>query len=226
MALILNIDSATEKASVCISVDGKPIALKTNERQGEHASFLHAAIEQLLHETAIKLKEIEAFAVTSGPGSYTGLRVGMATAKGFCYALNKPLITINTLEVMAKAAIELVSVDNNTTLFCPMIDARRMEVFTALYSKTLHTVLTPQPLILDENIFRNYYNDYSIIYFGSGSIKFKELTNNEKGECRDIGFDAQFLGMLAENYYQMNLFSSITYSEPEYLKDFYTIKKK
>jgi len=134
MSLILNIDTASENAHVSLAKDGQVLHTLSNDSQKEHASFLQAAIEQLIKNAAVSFKEVDAVAVTAGPGSYTGLRVGFASAKGLCYALKKPFITIGTLEVLTVSALQLYppAADENI-LCCPMMDARRMEVFTAIY---------------------------------------------------------------------------------------------
>ncbi|MEO7306266.1 MAG: tRNA (adenosine(37)-N6)-threonylcarbamoyltransferase complex dimerization subunit type 1 TsaB, partial [Ferruginibacter sp.] len=137
MSLILNIDTASEKAHVSFAKNGMIIQSISSESQKEHASFLQSAIEQLTKTTGIILKDIDAVAVTSGPGSYTGLRVGMASAKGLCYALKKPLITISSLEVLTASALELIPGAGENVLLCPMLDARRVEVFTAVYQNDL-----------------------------------------------------------------------------------------
>jgi len=223
LPLLLNIDTATEIASVCLSVDELPLAVKKNEHQKEHASFVHTAIAHVLETGGYKLKDIDAFAVTSGPGSYTGLRVGMATAKGFCYALSKPLIAVNTLEVMTKAALESKEKWEDNILFCPMIDARRMEVFTAVYNSNLETVFSPRPLILQEDSFSNYTEKNKMIFFGSGSKKFMHFGGN--GVFADIGHDASHLAMLAAVAFIEKKFSDLSYSEPTYFKDFHSIAK-
>jgi tRNA threonylcarbamoyladenosine biosynthesis protein TsaB len=225
LALILNIDTATETASVCVSLNGNPLALLENAQQREHASFIHAAIEQVLSRSGHTLNEIQAFAVTSGPGSYTGLRVGLATAKGFCYALRKPMITINSLEVMAKAAIDTIKDGGDETLLCPMIEARRMEVFTAVYDKNLQIVLSPQPLILTESSFNNYLLHRMVVFFGSGSKKFKAMAIHANSRFYDIHHTAQHLGILSHKAFRAERFSDITYSEPEYFKDFHSANK-
>src|SRR5882762_5440642 len=145
MALILNIDTATELASVSLSKEGQSLALLQNKDQKDHASWLHPAIEKMMQETGFRMQELDAVAVTAGPGSYTGLRVGMAAAKGFCYALNIPLITESTLKVMAFAAREQTEPEG---LYCPMIDARRMEVFTALYSTDLVEIIPATAMVI------------------------------------------------------------------------------
>lgn len=178
MALLLNIDTATEVASVCVALNGASLALIQNQQQKEHASFIHKGIAAILNKTGYKLHDIDAFAVTSGPGSYTGLRVGMATAKGFCYALSKPLIAINTLEVMAKGAIDTSGRAEKDMLFCPMIDARRMEVFTAIYNADLKVIFSPGAVIVEEGLLNDYMINNKILFFGSGSKKFMEIKSN------------------------------------------------
>ena len=133
MALILHIDTAVQSASICLAENEKILGTKVNPAEKESASWLHMAIQELLLKSAISPGQLDAIAISAGPGSYTGLRVGMATAKGLCYALSKPLITINTMQMMANS-VEKPS----TELLCPMIDARRMEVFTAVYDTSLH----------------------------------------------------------------------------------------
>lgn len=225
MALLLNIDTATEVASVCITDKGSALAFIKNENQKEHASFVHTAIADLLKKTGIKLSDFEAFAVTSGPGSYTGLRVGMAAAKGFCYALSKPLITINTLEVMAKAAIDANISYDKDFLYCPMIDARRMEVFGAIYNADLESVLAPQPVILNEQFFDIFMKNNKILFFGSGSIKLKQIQSNANGIFSAVQSDARALGKLADGIWYKRKFADILHAEPTYLKDFHSITK-
>ena len=138
MSLILNIDTATEKAHVSFAKDGLVINSLYSESQKEHASFLQTAIQQLTKLSGVQLKDLDAVAVTAGPGSYTGLRVGMASAKGLCYALKKPLITLGTLEILTCFCYWIVfKITMTPVLLCPMIDARRMEVFTAIYKTDL-----------------------------------------------------------------------------------------
>ena len=225
MALLLNIDTATEIASVCVSQNGLSLGLLKNEHQKEHASFVHAAVAKVLQEAGKVLKEIDAFAVTSGPGSYTGLRVGMASAKGFSYALSKPLITVNTLEVMARAAIDFLGGHVGETLLCPMIDARRMEVFTAIYTSSLKTVFSPQPLVLAQNIFEGYLKDRKIIFFGNGSPKFQQIEKSPNSKFMNISYDAKDLGYAAEERFNGKLFSDISYAQPDYFKEFQFAKK-
>ncbi|MBA4140526.1 MAG: tRNA (adenosine(37)-N6)-threonylcarbamoyltransferase complex dimerization subunit type 1 TsaB [Segetibacter sp.] len=225
MALILNIDTATDIASVCISENGTSIAYRENHQQKEHASFVHAAINTILIEAGKSLQQIDAFAVTSGPGSYTGLRVGLATAKGFCFALNKPLITINTLYVMAQAAIMAKPLLINNLLYCPMIDARRMEVYTAIFNHDLQIQLQPAAIILESSTFDLWLQQSSILFFGSGSAKLKDLLSTEKAIFADIEFNAKNLARLAETSFSEEKFADVAYTEPDYIKNFFSTHK-
>jgi tRNA threonylcarbamoyladenosine biosynthesis protein TsaB len=225
LPLLLNIDTATEIASVCVSVNGQSVGYRQNGQQREHASFVHTAIAAVLKDAGFCLKDIDAFAVTSGPGSYTGLRVGMATAKGLCYALSKPLITVNTLEVMTWAALDNVENIDEDWLLCPMIDARRMEVFTGLYNLKMEIVLPPAPVVLEKSIFNNYMKNKKIAFFGSGSTKFRLIESNTNSVFLEIEHNAEHLGNLADKACQQKKFSDISYSEPNYFKDFHTIGK-
>lgn len=228
MALILNIDTATDHASVALCSNGNLLSIRNSDNQKEHAGFLHIAIEDLIKEQKIVLNEVEAFAVTSGPGSYTGLRVGMATAKGLCYALQKPLICVNTLQVMSFAASKVI-VENKMTvakdqLLCPMIDARRMEVFMALYSMDLEEVDPTRPIVLSEEFFKIFENKHAY-FFGNGSKKLLETTQN-KWDIIDVITSAEHLGKLSEILYCKRQFSDVIYSEPQYFKEFYTVSTK
>lgn len=230
MALILNIDTATEHASVCLSRDGELLAIESNPTQKDHAAFIQPAIQKLLSSVNCDLSSVDAIAVSNGPGSYTGLRVGLSTAKGISYALNKPLILINTLEVIATAAIEAYQPASNiqhpTTLFCPMIDARRMEVFTAVYNQELEQVVAPTAMILDESSFINLFEQYTIIFSGSGSEKFKTVIKNDNGFFLNIQHDAHHMQTIAEKMYLLKSFADKAYSEPYYIKEFFTPASK
>ena len=153
MSVILNIDTSMGTAGVCLSKAGTVLALAESQDQKNHSSWLHPAIRRLLAETGYGPGDLRAVAVTAGPGSYTGLRVGMAAAKGFCYALGIPLIAENTLNMMAFAAREQLP---EADLLCPMIDARRMEVFAAVYQKGGEVLLPATAIVIDENSFSEF----------------------------------------------------------------------
>ena len=220
MSLILNIDTSGSEAHVSLARDGQVIHSISNDTQKDHAAFLQTAISHTAHKTGISLPGIDAVAVTAGPGSYTGLRVGMASAKGLCYARKKPLIALNTLEVLtASARITCVGLPEGT-VFCPMIDARRMEVFTAIYSEELIPYLSPRPLILNEMSFERELSIRKILFFGSGSGKWKAVCNHPNALFHSTSLLPEGMAELAEKAARENRFADLAYSEPFYLKDF------
>jgi tRNA threonylcarbamoyladenosine biosynthesis protein TsaB len=223
MALILNIDTATEEAGICLAEDGEAIAMAVNPDQRDHASWLHAAVEKIMNDAGVRMKELQAVAVTAGPGSYTGLRVGMAAAKGFCYALNIPLITENTLKVMAMAARDQFSPEG---LLCPMIDARRMEVFTAVYRGDLEEVMPTVAMVIDEHSFSSYLADGEVSFFGGGSYKCKPIITAPSAAFIEINYSPRYLGILSFLRYLQREFTGLAYSEPAYTKEFYTHTRK
>lgn len=225
MSYFLNIDTATEQASVCLSEDDRILDMQISADQKNHASFLQPAIQKLLQKTGIQLSEIDAVTVTGGPGSYTGLRVGLASAKGICFTLNKPLIIINTLEVMATAAKEGESKEDKF-LICPMIDARRMEVFTAVYNQSLQPLMEPQPMIIDQHSFAELLEKQPILFFGSGAEKLKGILSHPNVRFKNGHHHAGHLGQLALKPFADQSFADIAYSEPLYLKAFYDTSGK
>jgi tRNA threonylcarbamoyladenosine biosynthesis protein TsaB len=228
MSLILNIDTATEAGHVSIAKDAVVLKSYQNELQKDHASFLQPVIQQLCTDTGIELKNLDAIAVTGGPGSYTGLRVGLASAKGLCYALSKPLIMLNTLEVLTASALPL-STDqpaNSANLFCPMIDARRMEVFTAIYDNRLATILSPRAMILDEQSFQDELRKNKIIFFGSGSYKWAAICRDPNALFETVNIVPEAMARLSFKSFSANHFADTAYSEPFYLKEFQTITRQ
>ena len=174
------------------------------------------------------MKDLQAIAVSAGPGSYTGLRVGMSAAKGLCFAMNIPLIVENTLRIMAYAALQQVQ-PNFNGLICPMIDARRMEVFTALFDSELKEVFAPLAMVLDKNSFENHFSSHSILFLGSGSPKWKEILPHDyssKSFFIDTPFMASHLSAIAEQKFAVHQFTDIRSLEPVYIKEFHTHIKK
>lgn len=224
MSIILNIDTAIEIASISIAKNGEMIEEISNAEQKEHGGFLQTTIQKLLKNTSLSIKELDAVAVSAGPGSYTGLRVGIASAKGLCYALNKPLITIGTLKIAALAAILETNKESlsDSPLFCPMIDARRMEVFTALYNRNLEPLLGPCAMVLDQSSFAKMLLKNKIIFFGNGSKKWRLLCNDENARFITTLSNSLAMSKLAYKKYEFRQFADIAYSEPFYLKDFFT----
>ena len=219
MALLLNIDTATPYASVGISLDGKLLDMVVSDTQKEHAAFLQPAIARLSQHLHVSLSAIDAIALTIGPGSYTGLRVGLSSAKGLAYALDKPLIAVNTLEVMAYAARRATGAQPG--LYCPMIDARRNEVFTAIYNETGDVIASPRALELDAAFFAPYEKNNYLIFSGDGSIKWKTAFSSNKARFLFIQHSVADLAPLAETRYRASDFSSLAYLEPAYLKEFH-----
>ncbi len=219
MSLILNIDTATETAQVSFAKDGQVLHCLQNDLQKDHAAFLQTAIQKLLKNELYTLKDVDAVALTAGPGSYTGLRVGMASAKGLCYALNKPLITLNTLQVLTVSIQQLLQHPANI-LFCPMIDARRMEVFTALYNEALNPVLEPCAMILQTDSFLQQLQQSKIVFFGSGAAKWQSICNHPNASFATVSNIAGAMATLSHQYFTQGNFANLAYSEPVYLKEF------
>ena len=229
MSLILHIDTAVSAASICISKDGISLAIAENKYQKDHAEWLHPAIDGLLKENGIAINDLNAVAVSNGPGSYTGLRVGLASGKGFCFALSIPLITISTLEIMTIAAIESQLTNqliNQSTLFCPMIDARRMEVFTALYDKDLNIILAQQAKVIDEKSFEKELGANQIFFFGNGAKKSKTMITHNNALFGTVEHKASCMIAPAERKMNAKDFADLAYTEPFYIKDFHTVQPK
>ena len=230
MPLLLHIDTATEHASVCISKGSNVLELTESREQKNHAGFVQPAIEYLVNKTGFSLAGFDAISVTAGPGSYTGLRVGLASAKGICYALQKPLILINTLEVMAQAILsyhEAVSEPLNPLSFlCPLIDARRMEVFTATYDTSLQQISPPYAAILEEDSFSQLLDKQPVIFSGSGMQKLKNLLSNKQAVYCPVQHNATDLAKRALIAYQSGSFADLAYAVPLYVKEFFNPSSK
>lgn len=219
MALLLCIDTALETAAVGLCSDNTILNSETNTDQKNHAAFVQPAIQKMVQTCGVSFDDIDAVAVGNGPGSYTGLRVGLATAKGICYAARKPLILLSTLEVMTGAAIERYN--DEKALYCPMIDARRNEVFTAVYNYFLEPVWPPQPLIVQENSFGEILRKQKIYFFGSGHKKCEKILKHENTVFADIFYTLYHVNKLAQLVFGEKRFSDTAYAEPYYVKDFY-----
>lgn len=223
MALILNIETSTQVCSVSLSVDGITAVIEESHTKNSHAEQLTLFIQKVISEKGYELKDLDAIAVSKGPGSYTGLRIGVSTAKGLCYSLNKPLIAISTLEAMAAGIIEnMKDKDISDTLFCPMIDARRMEVYSAIFDAKLNMTREIKAQIIDENSFKNELNSNKIVFGGDGSDKCKEALGNNSNAIFLDNFlpSSSYISQLAEEKFQFNKFEDVAYFEPFYLKDF------
>jgi tRNA threonylcarbamoyladenosine biosynthesis protein TsaB len=223
MSLILHIDTAAGNAFVNIAKDGVILQSANNGKQNDHASFLQPAVQTVINAAGINLQEIDAVAVNFGPGSYTGLRVGMASAKGLCFALNKPLIVLNGLEVLAKAIlVEYADELGDAPYFCcPMIDARRMEVFTAVYDFELSAIFEPGALVLEENSFKKILLNNKIIFSGSGAAKWAEVCKHPNAAFLPVSGNDLAMNILSFEKFKKKDFVNIIYAEPLYLKEFY-----
>jgi len=229
--MILLIDTSQETGIVALAEEGRMLTAEENKIAKEHASWLHQAIGRILSEIKITVRDLEAIAVVAGPGSYTGLRVGMAAAKGFCYALKIPLILQNTLSLMAESMIPVA--EEKRALICPLIDARRDEVFTALYQLDtsnqlstincqLSTILPPQALILDKTAFELQLAKNPIVFFGSGAAKWEKISNSPNALFWPQQSIIQAFARLAHRDFTSKIWADPVYSEPVYLKEFFS----
>jgi tRNA threonylcarbamoyladenosine biosynthesis protein TsaB len=222
VSLILHIDTAVQAASVCLSDGETVLDTAVNPSEKESAAWLHLAIQDILQRNNQATEALRAVAVSEGPGSYTGLRVGMSAAKGLCYALSLPLISINTLQMMA-AAVDYSS----SNLLCPMIDARRLEVFTALYTPSLEEVMRPTNLILNETSFQDWLSGNTITFFGNGSNKAADIIKHSHAFFVTVTATAENMVPLTLKKFASGQFADLAYSEPYYGKDFHSpISKK
>ena len=224
MATFLLIYTATAHASVCLSKDGAVMACLETSDQKSHASFMQPAIETLCKQTGIALSSIDAIAISIGPGSYTGLRVGMATAKGIAYAMGKPLIGINTLQIIAAAA--KLKYPTHPDAICALLDARRMEVFTGIYAHNLEPTTPSTALILDAQSFENELANAPILFVGDGVEKFKAICKHPNAHFdTNLNYGAPDMLALTENAFTLADFLDLAYSEPLYIKAFHDTRK-
>ena len=225
MSRILCVDTSSFICSVSVFENLSLISSNSTEVEKSHAKFIIQLIDQSLKDANIKINEVDAFAVSMGPGSYTGLRIGVSTIKGLCYSLEKPLISINTLEILSKSALNHIN-DYNDFFICPMIDARRMEVFTKMLDNDFNEVEKDKALILDDKSFNDIGGGKLIYFFGDGSNKFQKITNNKNFHFIDnIISSSKHMGELANIKYENNQFENLTTFEPFYIKDFFIVNK-
>lgn len=222
MGIILNIETATKNCSVSLAKKGKIIAIKElNNGKYSHAEVLHPFIEDVLKEAKISSSEIDAIAVSKGPGSYTGLRIGVSAAKGLCFALDKPLISVDTLTSLSYA----VSIDSG--LLVPMIDARRMEVYVSVYDNNHQKIREIKAEIIDENSFSEYLKNNLVYFLGDGSAKCKEMITHKNAVFLDDKFpSSREMALLSYDKYKKSDIENVAYFEPFYLKDFVVIPEK
>ena len=227
MALILNLDTSKQICSVALAQDGELIAQKESHEEKSHASLLSVFIRDILTEKSIGVSDLDAVAVSKGPGSYTGLRIGVSTAKGLAYASGIPLISVDTLSALATGASNSNQLEREPTaldgpiLLCPMIDARRMEVFTATFHPSGEVVEAISAKIIEEDSYQGLLEHYHIVFFGNGSGKCREIITHPNAIFLDgIETSAIYMIPLAEAAWQQKSFEDVAYFEPFYLKDF------
>ncbi|WP_242092668.1 tRNA (adenosine(37)-N6)-threonylcarbamoyltransferase complex dimerization subunit type 1 TsaB [Aestuariivivens sediminicola] len=222
MAYILSIETATTNCSVALSENGKTIVLKEDYNEGySHGERLHVYIEAVLKESGLKKDELHAIAISKGPGSYTGLRIGVSAAKGLCYALDIPLISVPTLEALA------CQVDPSNGVIVPMLDARRQEVYAAVFDVRHNQIRETQAQILDAVAFRDYLERDKVSFIGNGVEKTKALIHHSNAVFIEGRLpSANTMGRLAYDKYKKGDHEDVAYFEPYYLKDFVAIKPK
>ena len=219
MARILCIETSTTNCSVAIALDGQLVLLKEDyNNQYSHAEKLHLFIKEALDEAQLSLKDIDAVAISKGPGSYTGLRIGVSAAKGLCFSLDIPLISVETLRSLAQQIDE-------ETIIIPMLDARRMEVYSAIYSAQKSLLRPTEAQILDDNSFSAELNSGKVTFIGNGVLKFQDICNHPNAIFVDSLPSAKDMIAIAEEKYKTSIFEDIAYFEPFYLKDFVAGKK-
>lgn len=223
---ILNIETSTDVCSVAVTFDGMVLCHREDFAGHNHATLLSGFIKVCLDHIAAHEMKLDAVAVSIGPGSYTGLRIGLSEAKGLCYALNIPLIGVDTLKIMAVDVMFNHPVEGDE-LFVPMIDARRMEVYTAVYDMALDTLVAPTPLILTPEAFDNYLAGRRLLIFGNGSDKARDvITSDNAVFISGIHPLAANMLPLAEQAFSRKDFLDLAYSVPLYLKEFQATKPK
>jgi len=226
LARLLIIDTALEEAIVAISNEGKIIAELSNKEAHSHASFIQVAIEKLLEAQNIVINDIDAIVVTLGPGSYTGLRVGLASAKGIAYAIQKPIIGLSTLSALAHKGVKFAStlVTNEFQVF-PMIDARRMEIFGSIYTPSLDLILPEQAIVLDQTQWDNLITKPTIC-IGNGAAKTKDFTSLFEVSYQDGSYTSMDLLEMASEKLKNGQFEDLAYVSPNYLKEVYILPAK
>ena len=222
MAIILNIETATKNCSVSLAKNGKVLAIRElNEGSYSHAEKLHPFIHEVLKECKMTSNNIDAVAVSKGPGSYTGLRIGVSAAKGMCFAIDKPLISIETLKSLAYS----ISVEEG--LIVSMLDARRMEVYSAVYDFVYNDIREIKAEIIDENSFEDELLKGRVYFLGDGAAKCKGVITHENAVFIDDEFpSSKQMARLSYDKYKKNDIEDVAYFEPFYLKDFIAIPEK
>ena len=220
MSCILSIETSTSVCSVALSAEGKVLFEKSSFEGPSHAALLGVFVEEALSVLKENERKLDAVAVSSGPGSYTGLRIGVSLAKGLCFGWNIPLISIHTLDIMAATVIKQQVVDPDC-LYCAMLDARRMEVYASIYDSSMHTVRETAADIVDADTYASYLEKGKVCFFGNGATKCQSvITSSNALFVEDIHPLAVNMVTLAEEAYNKGQFEDVAYFEPFYLKEF------
>ncbi len=223
MALILNIETATKNCSVSLARDGEIISIREmNEDKYSHSEKLHSLVLEVMGEAGSKMHDLDAISVSKGPGSYTGLRIGVSAAKGLCFALDKPMIAVPTLESLALQVI--AGAEGHIV---PMLDARRMEVYTAVFNMERRQLTETDALIVQEDAFAEYLQKGKVYFLGDGAEKCKTLLKHPNAIFLDGLYpSSREMAVLSEQRYKDQQFEDVAYFEPFYLKDFVAGKPK
>lgn len=225
MAMILNIETSTDVCSVALSKDGKPVIEKENKEGRSHASLLSYFIWQVFSEEQILTRDLDAVAISKGPGSYTGLRIGVSTAKGLCYGAGLPLISIHTLQSLTRglllSLVEEAEKPEADAVFIPLLDARRMEVYSAVMDRHGRFMRDVKAEVVDGASFEGWLQEHPVYFFGNGAEKCREVIKHQNARfVGGVDLSAKFMAPLAEDIYQKGQFENVAYFEPFYLKDF------
>ncbi len=227
MSCILHIETSTNVCSIALSQDGSCLFEKTHSEGPSHATLLPPFVEEALSFADSHAIPVDAVAVSCGPGSYTGLRIGVSTAKGLCYGRNLPLISIPTLELLCVPVLLYGEDLPEDALLCPMIDARRMEVYATIYDRGLKTIRATQADIVDADTYKEYLDRSPVYFFGNGAEKCKEIITHPNARfISDIVPLAKNMYPLAERAIARGKFEDVAYFEPFYLKEFVTTTSK
>ena len=222
MAIILSIETSTSVCSVALHHEGKLLTALEVHQEYSHASKLGVLVNEVVRLSDTSLNKVKAVALSSGPGSYTGLRIGTSLAKGLCYALDIPMIAVPTLEIMATTISHLHPED---VFFCPMIDARRMEVYCQLFNRDLVEIEPVQARVVDSQSFENYLDSSPVVFFGSGAAKCRSVIIRENARfLENVNPLASQMGDLAYSKFRQGKFENIIQFVPLYLKEFFIRK--
>ena len=223
--MILCLETATPSCSVALVHNGEVLACEEDPKGQNHSEKITLFIDSVMKKAGISYNQLDAVAVSMGPGSYTGLRIGVSTAKGICYAVSKPLIAMETLEAMAyggKVVISSERSERRNLLLIPAIDARRMEVYAAIFDENVNKIKDTEAVIIDENSFADLKKDHHLYLFGDGADKCAEIFANDDKitVIKDFYCSAKYMNTIAQQKFNNSEFVDVAYFEPFYLKDF------